>query len=328
MREGKFIKQNVDRWESYKDDTKDPDELADRFVSLVEDLGYAKTFYPTSKITKYINALASSIFQSIYQNKQSEQNRILIFFKYELPLLFYKHRYKFYFITLFFLFFVLIAVLSSIKDTTFITSILGEQYVAMTEENIDKGDPFGVYKDSDEAEMFLMIAWNNITVAFRTYAFGIIAGIGTLYIMFENALMLGAFQTMFFVKGLGWESILVIWIHGTIEIFSFIIEASAGLVLGSSWLFPGTYSRMHAFRQGAKESIKIIIGTVPFIVLAAVLESFVTRHTSMPLALSIFILVASFTLMLSYFFIYPFLLSKMDISIIDGKLVQKVEDAA
>lgn len=327
MREGKFIKQNVDRWETYKDDTKDPDELAERFVSLVEDLGYAKTFYPTSKITRYINALASSIFQSIYQNKQNEQNRISIFFRYELPLLFYKHRYKFYFVALFFLFFLLIAVLSSIKDITFITSILGEEYVAMTEENIEKGDPFGVYKDSNELMMFAQIAWNNVTVAFRTYAYGILAGVGTLYIIFENALMLGAFQTMFFLKGLGWNSILVIWIHGTIEIFSFIIEATAGLVLGVSWLFPGTYTRMYAFRQGAKESVKIIIGTVPFIILAAILESYVTRYTSMPIALSVLILLASFSLMLFYFFIYPYLLSKMDISIIDGKLVQKTVDS-
>ena len=58
MREGMFIKRNVDKWNRYQQEkTDDPDEMAERFVTLVDDLSYAKTFYPQSKTTRWINTL-------------------------------------------------------------------------------------------------------------------------------------------------------------------------------------------------------------------------------------------------------------------------------
>ena len=88
MREGKFIDQNKDRWLSYLEDSDHPDVQAERFVHLVDDLSYSKTFYPTSKTTEFINGLAAKQFQSIYQSKKLNFNRLFTFWKYELPLLF------------------------------------------------------------------------------------------------------------------------------------------------------------------------------------------------------------------------------------------------
>ena len=62
MREGHFIKQNIDRWESYQEPTEDPDEVAKRFTYLVDDLSYAKTFYPSSNTVRFINGLAANIY--------------------------------------------------------------------------------------------------------------------------------------------------------------------------------------------------------------------------------------------------------------------------
>ena len=71
MREGMFIKRNVDKWNRYQQEkTDDPDETAERFVTLVDDLSYAKTFYPKSKVTRWINAIAADIYLSIYKNKK------------------------------------------------------------------------------------------------------------------------------------------------------------------------------------------------------------------------------------------------------------------
>ena len=64
--------------------------------------------------------------------------------------------------------------------------------------------------------------------------------------------MLGAFQYYFFSKGLGWKSVLVIWIHGTLEISSIIIAGAAGLVLAKSLVFPGTYKRFPFFETRGK----------------------------------------------------------------------------
>jgi uncharacterized membrane protein SpoIIM required for sporulation len=117
--------------------------------------------------------------------------------------------------------------------------------------------------------------------------------------------MLGAFQYYFFSKGLGIQSILVIWIHGTLEISAIVIAGAAGLVLGNSLLFPKTYKRLVSLKKGANDGMKMAIGLVPIFITAAFFEGFVTRHTKMPIALSIIILAASLAFMIWYVIIYP-----------------------
>jgi len=121
----------------------------------------------------------------------------------------------------------------------------------------------------------------------------------------SNGIMLGAFQYFFHMHDLLLESILVIWIHGTLEISSIIIAGAAGLVLGNSILFPGTYSRIQSFRIGAKEGLKIVLSLVPIFITAGFLESFVTRYTEMPVFLSLTIILGSLSFVVWYFFIYP-----------------------
>src|SRR5690606_296442 len=96
-----------------------------------------------------------------------------------------------------------------------------------------------------------------------------------------------------------------IWIHGTIEISVIIVAACAGLVLGNSILFPGTYSRLQSFMRGAKNGLKILISTIPFFIIAGLLEGFVTRHTQMPDWLAILIIGGSLFLILFYYVFYP-----------------------
>jgi uncharacterized membrane protein SpoIIM required for sporulation len=187
---------------------------------------------------------------------------------------------------------------------------LGDGYVDMTEANIAKNDPFAVYKQENEFLMFLYIGGNNIYVALRTFVSGIFASVGTVYMLFSNGIMLGSFQYFFFSKNIGIASVLVIWIHGTLEISSIVIAGAAGLVLGNSILFPKTYSRIESLKRGAKDGMKIAIGLVPIFIVAAFLEGFITRHTEMPIWLSVSILAASLIFIIWYVILYPHKLSK------------------
>ncbi|MFI5123735.1 MAG: stage II sporulation protein M [Chitinophagales bacterium] len=306
MREGQFIQQNIEKWKTYQyEPTTDPDEMAQRFTELVNDLGYSRTFYPQSKVTEYLNRLASGIYLGIYKNKKEESSRIVRFWKSELPLIVRKHHRELLYSLIIFLTFALMAAFSASHDQHFVRGVLGDRYVEMTEENIAKGDPFGVYKSQDALSMFLWIAVHNIQVAFLIFVSGIIACLGTVWFLFKNGVMLGSFQYYFFAKGLGWKSVLVIWIHGTLEISSFIIAGAAGILLGKSLLFPGTYKRLPSLKQGAKDGVKLMIGLVPFFILAAFLEGFVTRYSGMPVWLSLFILIGSLVFIIWYFIFYP-----------------------
>ncbi len=310
MREGQFIKQNLERWEEYQQPTEDPDEVAKRFTYLVDDLSYAKTFYNNGNTAKYINGIAANIYLSIYRNKKEKRQRFITFWTNELPLVIRKHHKLLLFTFVFFIAFVLLGVFSAYNDQTFVRGVLGDSYVDMTERNIANGDPFGVYKNENELTMFLQIAFNNIKVVCLCFTFGLTAGVGTLYFLFQNGLMVGVFEFMFFHHSLGFQSILVIFIHGTLELSAIVIAGCAGLILGTSLLFPGTYTRMQSLGYAARDSVKIIISLVPIFIVAAFFESFVTRHTGMPLWLSLAILLSSGSFIVWYFIIYPIRVSK------------------
>ncbi len=311
MREALFLKQNKERWKSYElHHADDPDALAERFIALTDDLAYARTFYPGSKTVKYLNGLAAALHLAIYQNKREKRNRVVDFWKFDLPFIMGKHRKQLLYAFLFFTVFILMGIVSARYDEDFVRLILGDGYVNMTNENIEKGDPFGVYKQEDPLLMFLAIGFNNIYVSFRVFVQGILLGVGTVYGLFYNGIMLGSFEYYFFSKGLGWQSILVVFIHGTLEISAIIIAGAAGLILGNSILFPKTYSRKLSVMNGASDGMKVIIGLLPIFVVAAFFEGFITRHTEMPAWLSTSILVSSLFFIIYYFVIYPYRLER------------------
>lgn len=311
MREALFVKQNSEKWKGYEQmRTDNPDELAHRFIDITNDLAYAKTFYPKSKTTAYLNGIASVLHQAIYKNKKEEKGRFVRFWKYELPLLFYQYRKQLLYSFIFFVISCCIGVLSAKYDDSFLRMFFGDRYVNMTNENIAKGDPFGVYKQEGEFQMFLQIASNNVWVMLLMFASGAFFSIGPVFFLLRTGIMIGAFEYFFFSKGLGAQSVLVIWIHGTLEILAAVIAGGAGLVLGSGLLFPKTHTRLTALKNSAKDASKIALGIVPIILLAAFFESFVTRHTEMPIWLSVSILAGSLAFMIGYVIIYPIKLFK------------------
>lgn len=313
MREAQFLKQNADKWKQYEQELHhfdSPDTFADHFVELTDDLAYSKTFYPNSNTSKYLNGLTSLFHQNIYKNKKEKSARIISFWQYELPYLFKQYHRQLLYSFLFFIVFTFLGALSARYDDSFIRLILSDGYVNMTNQNIEKGDPFGVYKTQEAASMFFQIAFNNIQVSFMAFVLGISFSLGTIILLMRNGLMLGAFEYYFFSKGLGLQSIPVIFLHGTLEISAIVIAGCSGLVLGSSLLFPKTYSRWHSLVKGGRDGMKIVFGLIPVFIIAAFLESFITRHTKMPLLISYSILILSLTFIIWYFIVYPGYLNK------------------
>jgi uncharacterized membrane protein SpoIIM required for sporulation len=316
MREVAFIKQNKTKWEQFESAMmgrtfKGPDEMAHLYIHLVNDLSYAQTYYPKSNTTKYLNFLASQIYQKIYQTKRQEKNRLLYFFKTEVPLLMYQYRYITLFTFALFFTFVGIGVISAVYDPDFVRLILGDHYVNMTMENIEKGDPMAVYKSGSNWGSFIGITLNNLQVGMRCYVYGVFGGLGTFYIMLQNCIMLGSFQYFFYEHKVFWESIRGIWVHGSMEIFAIVIESTAGFILGASLLFPKTFSRMNSFKIGFRNSFKILLSTMPFTFSAGVLEGFITRYAlSMPVALNLFIILGTLAIISFYYLIYPFIVNR------------------
>jgi uncharacterized membrane protein SpoIIM required for sporulation len=316
MREAAFVRQNEEKWEALEQaiisgkSLLKPDELADFFIQLTDDLGYAKTHFPQSNTTIYLNNLTAKVHQAIYRNKKEDKGRLLRFWRYELPQVMYESQKPLLYSFLVFLTACLIGAVSAAHDESFVRLILGDSYVNMTLENIDRGDPMAVYKSMGRGDMFFAITVNNIKVSFMAFSMGVLLSLGTGFVLLQNGIMLGAFQYFFYQQGFLLPSFLTIWIHGTIEIASIIIAGAAGLVMGNSILFPGTYPRMESFRKGAKKGLKIVIGLVPLFVMAGFLESYVTRLTDWHWVPRLGIIVASAFFIIYYFVLYPIKLQK------------------
>jgi Uncharacterized membrane protein len=310
MKEVSFIRQNIEKWKSLEKivddaDSFNPGVLADAYTDITTDLSFSRSHYPASRITIYLNNLASALHNLLYKSKKEKYSRIITFWTQEIPDVMYHSRKEFLYSFLVFAISVAIGIISAANDDSFVRLILGNGYVDMSLNNIENGKPMAVYDSVSEVPMFFMITLNNIKVSFTIFVLGLFTGFGTGLSLFYNGVMIGAFQTFFFQYNVGFESMLAIWLHGTFEISAIIIAGAAGFALGNGWLFPGTYSRGYAFKQGAKRGIKIITGLIPVFITAGFIESFLTRHTEYHIAVRLSIILFSLACVIYYYILLP-----------------------
>ena len=310
MRESAFIQRNKPRWEEFEKVVKDqshasPDRLAELFIQITDDLSFSRTQYPKSRTTHYLNALASKIHLEIYKNKKEEKSRFVMFWKQELPAVMYEVRKPLFYAFVIFVLAGIIGAVSVVYDETFVRLIMGDAYVNMTLENIKNGNPTRVYSSNSEISMFFMITRNNIMVSFMVFVYGVFASLGTGLYLFYNGLMVGTFVMFFYKEQQLAQAFPVIMLHGTIELSAIVIAAAAGFTMGNSILFPGTYSRLASFKMGALKGLKIVMGLIPFFIMAGFIESFITRYAFMHWSFKIAIIGCSALLIVYYFVIYP-----------------------
>ena len=310
MKEVTFIRQNISKWrgaELVVETSSDTDatELADTYIDVTSDLAFAQTHYPESKITRYLNNLASALHNEIFRSHRYRWSRLLTYWTQDVPLTMWEARRELLLSFIVFAASVFIGFLSQLLDPEFCRIILGDGYVDMTLQNIADGEPMAVYSGDTEDAMFGSITMNNVRVSFVAFVLGIFTSLGTGFLLFQNGVMLGSFQTFFAQHELLWESALAIWLHGTLEISAIIVAGAAGMAMGNGWLFPGTYPRIASFRRGARRGLRIVVGTVPVFIVAGFIESFFTRHTEWPDLLRLSIILCSLAFVIYYYIVLP-----------------------
>lgn len=309
VREALFIKKNKDRWlKNQQQPPEDPDEMAREFTQLVEDLAYAKTFYPSGKVTEFINAEAAKIYLKIYKNRKEENNRFINYWKYDLPLTIGKHHGPMLFVFLIFVLFFGFGFLAYGENDDFGSLFLPGDYIPETKDRIANGNPFGVYESGDPVLSWIFIMINNVKLALAMFAGGLLLAIPSVFFLIRSAAMVGVFFKLFEMHGLGADFWRVVFVHGTLEMTGFILAAGAGVILTKSFLFPGTIKRLQSLKRGAKDGMKIIIGMVPVLMLAAFFEGLFTRLYNDVSILTTGITTVSMLFVLFYFVIYPIIL--------------------
>jgi uncharacterized membrane protein SpoIIM required for sporulation len=314
MRETRFIAQNKEKWNEFElllnSQFIHPDDLQKMYVQVTDDLSFARTFYPNRSVRVYLNYLSQKIFTHLYKTKKSPVHQFVNFWRYDLPQLVWEARWEFGLAALVFGVAVAIGVISTMIDADFPRQILGDSYVDETLKNISKGDPAAIYKSGSAMGSTLGITANNIFVSLLVFVSGIIAGIGSIFLLLQNGIMLGSFQYFFISRGVGINASLAIWLHGTFEISAIVIAGAAGLTMGKGLLFPGTYRRLQAFQRSARRGFEIMTGTIPLFLVAGFVEGTFTRYTDAPAFIRASFILLCAAIVLGYFVYYPYYLSK------------------
>ena len=202
MNELTFIQNNIEKWEHVEIMTKDlsqetPDDIADAYTEITSDLAFAYTHFPSARITLYLNNLAAVLHNAIYRNKREKRSRMLTFWTREVPKTMFEERRLLLASFIIFIVSVLIGIASQAAEPDFCRIILGDWYVESTLDNISNGTPMAVYDGGSESSMFMGITLNNIGVAFRIFAFGLLTSVMSAIMLFYNGIMLGCFEAFF-----------------------------------------------------------------------------------------------------------------------------------
>ncbi|MEM0985050.1 MAG: stage II sporulation protein M [Pseudomonadota bacterium] len=115
---------------------------------------------------------------------------------------------------------------------------------------------------------------NNSQVALYAFALGFAFGVPTAFLLAYNGAILGAFCALFFDRGLGYEVMGWLLIHGVTELFAIVLAGAAGFLIGGAVAFPGRLSRLDSAKKAGNSAATIAAGCVVMLFLAALLEAF------------------------------------------------------
>jgi uncharacterized membrane protein SpoIIM required for sporulation len=160
--------------------------------------------------------------------------------------------------------------ITAISDSSFVALVVPPPLIQKVEEGTVWFDSILAVKPLASSR----IMTNNISVSFLAFAMGMTFGLGTLYLMVFNGVMVGTLAGLCYTHGLSvpfWSFVLP---HGVIELTAIFIAGGAGFLLGGALLFPGDLPRRDALLKRAKQAGRLILGCVPLLVIAGIVEAF------------------------------------------------------
>ncbi len=316
MTEERFIRRYSGVWEEFEavlkeagkgSSIKDPDffnKITSLYHRTSSHLSYARTHFPLSRTCEYLNRLVSKGHGIMYSAPKAKLPSIISFYKRQVPETVMKNFRYILAAALIFIAAILYSWIQTQADPTNAWVFLPEEII----QSFEPGEAAAETGSSDSWDSSLMsgiIMINNIKVALNSFVFGITFGIGTIYVLFVNGTLLGSLSVLAVTKFSALEYWSLILPHGFIELTAIILCSAAGLRIGLSLINPGIYSRKDSFVMAAMDGLKIIGVVVPMLVIAALIEGFITPSKLHPWIKLIF--AACTCVMMLYYFLRPIL---------------------
>jgi len=274
-------------------------DMARLYRATTSDLALAKRDFPRNEITVYLNQLVARAHAVVYRGEPLALKRLWHFATRGFPRLF-RETWVFTFIAA--LFFILPAIASGIvtyvkpESATVLLPPEAHRLIGIVEDKKLWVDiPI---EERPYASAFIMR--NNIQVSFLAFASGLTAGLLTLWVLFFNGLMIGTLTGLTAFYGIGFELWTFVIGHGVIELTIIFISGGSGLMLGWAILHPGLMRRRDALAQAARKAVYLLLGAVPWLVVAGSIEGFISPNENIPIPVKWTIGIVSGILLYSY----------------------------
>ena len=272
-------------------------ELSLLYRQTAADLAAIRQDPSSVHFARYLNQLMARAHNIIYAGHRASTGAIFNFFRYEYPRVF---RRNLKYCALAFAVFIvggLAGTALTLQDPDFQLQVLGPQMV----QTIQRKEMWTHSIIGVKPLASSRIMTNNMTVGFMAYATGITAGLGTLYMMFFNGLLIGVIGTACALAGMSLSLWSFVAPHGALELPSIFLAGGAGLMIANGLLFPGLLPRKDALAMAGREATVLVLGTVPLLIIAGTIEAFVSP-TGLPIPLKFAMSASLLVLLSSYLF--------------------------
>lgn len=281
----RWLKRRVDQWRALEElllqhqqsgqvGLHDTQNLLQKYQQIQGDFTLARTEIPQAEVTRSLEALLIRTNQEVAKPVTDFIPDMRALLGYTLPVILLRLLPKFAAITLLFI-------------TSFVVCwLLVNQYPELAAaffappmiDAVHRGELWteGMFNIMPSSVAAFSIMTNNIMVSFTAFVLGALYGIGTLYIVVLNGMLLGCAFALTTQYGLGFKLLDFIVAHGCVELSIIVLAATAGFALGDAIAHPGQNSRMHEFRRVAREGVYVCGICVPFLVVAGLIEGYVS----------------------------------------------------
>ncbi|HYN13698.1 MAG TPA: stage II sporulation protein M [Burkholderiales bacterium] len=280
----------------------DPAEMPSRYRRLCQSLALAADRHYSPDLVDRLNRLALRGHHALYQNRRRQSQRVLDFFLAGFAGL-VRTEWRLVAAAALLFFGPLLGLMALLQQSPeFVHYLLTPEQLARFNDMYDPANRrLGMREADTSLMMFGFYIWNNVRIGFQTFAGGLLAGVGTVWFLASNGVVIGAVAGYLIQIGYGESFWSFVAGHSSFELLAIVLSGAAGLRLGLAVVRPGNLSRKAALMAAARPAVRMMYGAAVMFFIAAFVEAFWSPLTEIPYPFKIAAGIAGWAMLLGYF---------------------------